>query len=85
MSNKQVHRFRRYVESTGRDIAAYVSPNPDVSGVIRLRDRDQKPTLPPPADLAADLRRNANRIRKMAAAMLAEANDLDRAAERIES
>lgn len=77
-------QFERYLESTGRDISAYVAKSPDVSGVIRLRDRDQRPTTPPQA-ISADIRKACHRKRTLIAALLSEVNDDERMAEALEA
>lgn len=70
-------QFERYLESTGRDISAYVAKSPDVSGVIRLRDRDQKQTEPPPANDDVDLQGYINRRRKTIWFELGELNAME--------
>lgn len=82
MARNNIRQFQSHLAAQGKDPLAYEPKSPDVSGVFKLRERDQLPTQPPPSGMASDLRRKANHIRKLAAALLAEANDLDRAAER---
>ena len=77
MSAKSRRLFDSHLAAQGKPPISQVRVI-DVSGV-RRRD---VPTLPPPADLPAELRKRARHIRALAGALLAEANDLDRAAER---
>lgn len=73
MSSKTIAQFQAaYPERTPR-------PLPDASGVKRTA-----PTKPPPACLSEDLRAKAVKMRDMAGWLLAEANDLELTAIRME-
>lgn len=69
MSRNNPAHFRRYLAREGKDIAAYVAPNPDISGVFRVAANDpaQHPTQPPPRPLSSDLDARADELEKLIA------------------
>lgn len=67
MSSKQVSQWKRHCQARGIPVPAPVSN--DISGVIRLRERDRVATQPPPALLSAELDQRADDLEATIAEM----------------
>lgn len=75
MTRNSPKQFANWRRENG--LPPLVPRSPDVSGVIRLRDRDQKQTEPPPANDDVDLQGYINRRRKTIWFELGELNAME--------